>query len=71
MTQKNPTYRPPCNSLLWLVLLVSVLLILKKYLAFDTTWDISEKKLGLFMGLGIVLFGLVVAWLRKNSNHVV
>jgi hypothetical protein len=71
MTQKNPTYLPPCNSLLWLVLLVSVLLILKKHFVFDTTWNMSDKKWGLLVGLGIVLFGLIAAWFRKSSDRVV
>jgi hypothetical protein len=64
---------PPCHSLLWVVLLVLVILILKKYFVFDTTWDISEKNWGLLVGLGIVLFGLIRAWawLRKSSDRVV
>jgi hypothetical protein len=48
-----------------------VLLILKKYLAFDTTWNMADKKWGLLVGLGIVLFGLILAWFRKSSDRVV
>jgi hypothetical protein len=71
MQSNKPPNRPPCNSLLWVVLLVCILLILKKYVAVDNIWNFSDKNWGLFIGFGIVLFGLVTAWLRKNSDHVV
>jgi hypothetical protein len=48
-----------------------VLLILKKHFVFDTTWNMSDKKWGLLVGLGIVLFGLIAAWFRKSSDRVV
>ena len=70
MKLDRPSQIPPCNYLLWVVLLVSVLFAIKKYVELDTAWNISEKKFGLFIGFGIILFGLIFAWLRKSSNHV-
>ena len=71
MFSKKPSYKPTCSSLLWVVLIVSALLILKKYVTYYASWNMPHKKWGLFVGFGIILFGLVTAWFRKKSDHVV
>ncbi len=71
MASRNRIYRPRCYSLLWVVLVISALMIVKKHLFQETSMSLTDKHMGMLIGIGIVLFGLVSALRKRKSGRVV
>ena len=64
------TYKSSCHYLVVAVFALSMLLYVKNFVAVEALADVPPKTWGLLIGIGLVVFGLLIALLSQIRNKM-